>query len=446
MTALRRSRLAGLAGCTMLTAMLAVSAVTGAAAARAQTVARPFPSRSAALSWGSGLDGRLGDGLMDLNNNPAENRMLPGNMAGLTSGVAAVSAGEFHAMALTSDGRVWTWGDNLFGNLGTGLRGPGTGSALAAPVAGLSGVVQVAAGTWASYALRSDGTVWAWGLDSAVADAVTPTQVPGLTGVTQIAASPTGIVLALRSDGTVWGWGGDDFGVLGTGAPITGTSTPVQVKGLSGVTAIAVGGYFGLAITRHRVAGAPTPVTLVYAWGDNQFGELGDGTQDPPGGEPVPRVVPGLPQVTAIAAGTSDAMAIGRDGSVWAWGNNGLGQLGIASRNAPVLSPVETFAPGSGIIQISATLDHTLALRSNGTVLAFGLNSLGQLGTGTTSPTPLPVQVSNLTGALQVSAGRGYSLAVHQAPLINHPALGGSAVRVTKNSIPWGPVLRSGRS
>jgi alpha-tubulin suppressor-like RCC1 family protein len=418
MIVLRRSRLTG---CVVLTAGLAVSAVTGAGAARAQAAAQPFPTRSAAVSWGSGLDGRLGDGLMDLDNNPAENRMLPGTVVGLTSGVAAVSAGEFHAMALTSDGRVWTWGDNLFGNLGTGTRGPGTGRALAAPVAGLTGVVQVAAGTWASYALRSDGTVWAWGADLAVDGAVTPTQVPGLTGVTQIAANQGGPVLALRSDGTVWGWGSDSFGALGTGAGNSNASTPIRVKGLSGVTAIAVGGGFGLAITRHRVAGAPTPVTLVYAWGDNQFGELGDGTQDPPGGEPVPQVVRGLPQVTAIAAGSSDAMAIGSDGSVWAWGSDALGQLGIAPRTAPVLSPVETFAPGSGIIQVSAALDHTLALRSNDTVLAFGRNSLGQLGTGTTNQTPLPVQVSNLTGATQVSAGLGYSLAVHQAPLVQLP-------------------------
>ena len=86
-----------------------------------------------------------------------------------------------------------------------------------------------------------------------------------------------------------------------------------------------------------------------------------------------------------------------------------------------MLSPVETFAPGSGIIQVSATFDHTLALRSGGTVLAFGRNNEGQLGTGTTSPTSLPVQASNLTGASQVSAGHGYSLAEHQAPLIQTP-------------------------
>jgi alpha-tubulin suppressor-like RCC1 family protein len=132
-------------------------------------------------------------------------------------------------------------------------------------------------------------------------------------------------------------------------------------------------------------------------------------------------VVPGLPQVIGIAAGINDAMAVGSDGSVWAWGSDNVGQLGNAPQAAPVLRPVETFAPGSGIIQVSAAFDHTLALRSGGTVLAFGRNNWGQLGTGTTSPTSLPVQVSNLAGASQVSAGQGYSLAMHQAPLVQLP-------------------------
>jgi hypothetical protein len=204
MTVLRGSRPAGLAGCTVLTAGLAVSAVTGAGPARAQPAIHPLPTRSAAVSWGYGVFGRLGNGLPDPNGDPAQDRLLPGAMAGLTSGVVAVSAGEFSAMALTSDGRAWTWGDNLFGGLGTGTAGPpGTYTALAAPVAGLADVVQVAAGTWSSYALRADGTVWSWGLNTG---SLTPAQVPGLTGVTQIAVSEN-FALALRADGTVWGWG-----------------------------------------------------------------------------------------------------------------------------------------------------------------------------------------------------------------------------------------------
>jgi alpha-tubulin suppressor-like RCC1 family protein len=357
---------------------------------------------------------------MDPDNNPAENRLLPGNLTGLTSGVVAVSAGRFHGMALTSDGRVWTWGDNLFGNLGNGTRGPGTGSALAAPVAGLAGVVQIGAGTWVSYALRSDGTVWAWGADTAVSGALTPAQVPGLTGVTQISVG-AGLVLALRSDGTVWSWGSNDSGELGTGAGGAGSiDTPIQVNGLSGVTAIAAGDDTALAVVRRSVIGAPSPRTSVWAWGADQFGEFGDGTKDTLP-HPVPQVVPGLPQVTGIAVGVHDAFAIGTDGSVWGWGLDNAGQLGNAPQTADVLSPTRTFAPASGVIQISGALDHTLALRSNGTVVAFGQNNDGQLGIGTTSPTSPPVQVSNLTGASQVSVGPGYSLAVHQAPLVQLP-------------------------
>jgi alpha-tubulin suppressor-like RCC1 family protein len=411
MVVLRRSRLAG---CAALAAGLVVGTVTGASAARAQSAAPALPARSAAVSWGSGSDGRLGDG------NSAGNRLLPGAVTGLTSGVVAVSAGQYHAMALTSDGRVWTWGDNTSGELGTGTAGEGTGSALAAPVAGLNRAVQVAAGPAASYALRSDGTVWAWGNDDAVDGALTPTQVPGLAGVTQIAAGDSGYVLALRSDGTVWGWGSDLFGVLGAGAGGGSVSLPVQVKGLSGVTAIAAGGEVGMAVTHRKVAGAPTTLTSVWVWGYNQFGQFGDGTTDGQL-EPAPRVVPGLPQVTAIAAGPVDALVVSSDGSVWAWGRDLFGELGNSPRTAPVLRPIETFAPGSKIIQISATYFHTLALRADGTVLAFGKNSEGESGTGVTSPVSLPVQVSSLTGASQVSASYGYSLAVHQAPIAGKP-------------------------
>jgi alpha-tubulin suppressor-like RCC1 family protein len=403
---MRIQRGSRLAGGMVLAAGLAVSTVAGAGAARAQSAAGLLPARSAAMSWGSAVLGRLGDGQLDPDGNPASNRLRPGNVLGLTSGVVEVSAGYFNAMALTSDGRVWTWGSNLRGNLGNGTEGLGTGTA--APVAGLSGVTQVASGAWASYALRSDGTVWAWGNDEA-AGGLTPAQVPGLTGVTQIAASQTGFALALRSDGTVWGWGSNNDGQLGTGASASGNSTPVQVKGLSGVTAIAAGQDMGLAISRRTVNGVPTTLTSVYAWGSQQFGQLGTGATVP---QPVPQVVPGLPQVIGIAAGVNDSMAIGADGSVWAWGSDNVGQLGNSPRNAPVPSPIETFAPGSKIVQVSATSDHTLARRSDGTVLAFGSNGQGQLGIGTASPTSLPVQVSGLSGVTQVSAGRIYSLAV----------------------------------
>jgi alpha-tubulin suppressor-like RCC1 family protein len=418
MVVLKRSRLAG---CVALAAGLVVSVVTGAGAARAGAVTREFPTRSAPVSWGNGTCGVLGDGVLNTNF-PADNRMLPGSVVGLASGVVAVSAGDSFAMALTSDGRVWTWGENHSGNLGYGPVGPGVCTAVAAPVPGLSGVVQVAAGLWASYALRSDGTVWAWGNDAAVGGAVIPTPVPGLTGVTQIAAggfNGSGFVLALRSDGTVWGWGGDASGVLGAGAGPGGgsISAPIRVKGLSGVTAISAGWESALAITHRQVAGVPTTLTTVWAWGAGTLGN-GAASSQP---QPVPQVVPGLPQVTSVVTGGFYALAVGADGSVWGWGSDNVGQLGNAPHSVPLLRPVETFAPGSKIIQISASSDHTLALRSDGTVLAFGYNAEGQIGDGTTSQTSLPVQVSDLTGATQVSANSYYSLAVHQGPLRQLP-------------------------
>jgi alpha-tubulin suppressor-like RCC1 family protein len=196
------------------------------------------------------------------------------------------------------------------------------------------------------------------------------------------------------------------------------------VNGLSGVTEIAAGmAYLGLAVARRTVHGIRTTLTSVYSWGSDESGQLGysvPGTQ--PGSQPVPQVVPGLPQVTGIATGVGDALAIGADGSVWGWGRDQYGQLGNSPRTASELSPVETFAPGSGITQISTTNDFTLALRSDGTVLAFGANEKGQAGTGTTSPTSTPVQVSGLTGVSQISACYSYGLAVHRVLALSLPA------------------------
>ena len=106
---------------------------------------------------------------------------------------------------------------------------------------------------------------------------------------------------------------------------------------------------------------------------------------------------------------------LGTDGTVWAWGDDSAGQLGNARSSIPVTRPVNTIGTGSGITQLSAGDFHVLALKSNGTVLAWGSNGSGQLGNGTTTAAG-PVQVTGLTNATQVAAGERFSLAVHTVP------------------------------
>ncbi len=391
MKVLQRSRrLARLAGCAALTVGLAGTAVAGSPPAQAR-VTWPTVDRHVAVSWGS------------------NGSSTPVQVTGLT-GVIQVAAGGLHSLALRSDGTVWAWGNNWFGQLGNGTTcfcSVGT----PVQVMGLTGVIQVAAGGVHSLALRSDGTVWAWGTGGTGSVPLTPVQVTGLTGVTKISAGDM-FSLALRSDGTVWAWGHNQFGQLGNGTTAD-SPVPVQVTGLSQVTSISAGFDASLA-TRTR---GNTALTSVWMWGGNAYGQLGDGTVT---SHLTPEQVTGIntPYIAGISAGHHFAVVLGTDGSAWGWGADESGQLDNAPTSNPVTRPVQMTWTGSGITQLSAGYDHVLALESNGTVLAWGDNSAGELGDGGTTSTIGPVQVPGLTNVSQVSAGGQFSLAVHVPPWI----------------------------
>ena len=250
-----------------------------------------------------------------------------------------VAAGGGHGLAVRSDGTVWAWGSNGAGELGDGTT---TSRSTPVRVTGLSGVTQVAAGGLFSVALRSDGTVWAWGDNrggqlgrgTTSNHAVTPVRVRGLARVTKISAGS--FVLALRSDGSVRAWGDNRRGQLGNGTTAS-SPVPVKVAGLSGVTRIAAGWDVSIA-TR---ASAISAVTSVWTWGGNDRGQLGDGTLT---SRSTPERVSGLPvYIAGISAGGGFvaclggtlsgggfAAVLGTDGTVWAWGDQSAGQLGDA--------------------------------------------------------------------------------------------------------------------
>jgi alpha-tubulin suppressor-like RCC1 family protein len=388
--------------------------VVVAGPAQAQPLLK-LPPRSAAVSWGDNQHGQLGNGSTTASATYA-------GVSGLSSGVAQVSAGAYNSMALTTGGTVWTWGDGEA--LGTGSTAD---SAVPVQVPGLAGITQIAAGQGFAFdlALRADGTVWGWGLnvlgqlgDGNAVPVLTPVQATGLTGVTQIAAGD-GFSLALRSDGTVWAWGWNRDGVLGGGTPTPGTSdVPVQVPGLSDVTQIAAGYTSAMAVRVQARRGGL--VRTVWTWGGNSNGQLGDGTTTD---SATPAEVSGInvPSVTAISAGGAFSMVLGSDGSVWGWGANGGGELGNGT-TAGELRPAEIL--DGAVTGISAGGGHALALLRGGSVLAWGT---GLFGTGTSSLTP--EVVPSLAGVTQVSAGGDYSLAVHQVVLVFVPGGAPGALR-----------------
>lgn len=348
--------------------------------------------------------------------------------------------GMRHSIARKDNGTVWTWGYNGHGQLGTGDSLSST-EPLQVPDPGgmgyFSDVLSVAAGAYHSLALKEDGTVWAWGFNwyGQLGDGTAilanigrtrPVQVlgPGGSGfLNQISDIAAGAYhnLALKDDGTVWAWGFNTEGQLGNNDN-TATSVPVQVLGpggsgfLTGITAIAAGYRHSLALKNDGT---------VWAWGFNEYSQLGNGTRTD-SWVPVQVHNPDgsgfLTGITDISAGSRQSLALHSDGSLWSWGFNRNGQIGngsflTASRPVQV---VNTDQSGflTDIIQALCENDSALALKNDGTVWTWGVNRYGQLGNGTTVyHSPVPVQVSGpggagvLTDISNISAGGDHMLA-----------------------------------
>jgi alpha-tubulin suppressor-like RCC1 family protein len=285
-------------------------------------------------AWGSNGSGQLGTGNTISSASPQQ-------VDGI-SGVTQVAAGWSHSLALRSDGTVWAWGDNTAGELGNGTS---TQSLVPVPVTGLTGVVQVAAGNQWSMALRSDGTVWGWGgnqwgqlgvVDPTAID--TPVQLQGLSRVTSIAAGTfSGMAVETRGLFTILNsvvtWGQDFSGQLGNGtACLCGYPNPQPVSvNVPDVQQIAAGAQFAMVLGTDG---------SVWEWGDNTYGELHDQGSDSARATPFESIGPGS-GITQIAAGGYFALALLSNETVEGWGDDQYGQLGNGNTEFESLAPVQ---------------------------------------------------------------------------------------------------------
>jgi alpha-tubulin suppressor-like RCC1 family protein len=313
--------------------------------------------------------------------------------------VIAIASGT-NSLALKSDGSVWAWGRGDEGQLGNGTR---TDSNVPVRVANLNCVTAIAVGGNQGLALRTDGSAWAWGGnsrgqlgDGTGANSDTPVAVNGLgAGVVAIAAGDQNS-LALKSDGSVWAWGRNDRGQLGNGTS-NDSEVPVPVSGLaSGVIQIADGGDFSLAL---RTDGS------VWGWGNNFSGQLGNATPETLN---TPTPVKGLAAgVKAISVGEGHSLALLANGSVLAWGKNTSGELGNGTtKDTPV--PTLVSGLGSGVIAVAVGRDDfSLALKSDGSVWAWGWGAAGQLGDGSSADRHVPTPVTGLRNGVTAIAGGG---------------------------------------
>lgn len=333
-----------------------------------------------ASCWGYNDKGQLGDGTW-------EDRHVPTDVSGLSTGVRATSSGRDHTCALLDTGGVKCWGYNFYGQLGDD-----TNLDRAAPVAvhGLStGVSAITAGSYHTCALLDSGTVLCWGRntygqlgDGTTNERHTPVPVNGLSSRVTAIAAGWGHNCALLEGGGVWCWGANGSGQLGNGSNNQST-VPVEVSGLStGAVAIST-------LNSHSCALLGSGI--VECWGDNISGQLGDGTAY---NRTTPVVVIGLTSgTTAISAGEAHTCALLSTGGVMCWGKNSSGQLGDGTTNES-RTPVEAYGLSSGVTRIAAGANHTCVVISSGGVRCWGKNVYGQLGDGTSDGIPTPLSVS----------------------------------------------------
>lgn len=281
-------------------------------------------------SYGDNNAGVLGIGSsLAMTTTPMQVVTAPNNTP--LNDVVAVASFAFHSVALKSNGTVWTWGQGSWGQLGDGTTTEHNSAVqvLVSSNTPLTNVIAIAAGNNVSYAIKGDGTVWAWGWNANFAMGVGATttqslwamQVPGLTGITAVAVGYQNTV-ALKSDGTVWTWGRNTDGQLGDGSSLTATrSTPSMISRFTGVKRISSHWSTTLA-----VKGDGT----LWAWGLNDSGQIGDGTTT---NRTTPVKVSTLTGVEEIASGTAHSLAITHDDKAFAWGSNSFGELGNGTTN-----------------------------------------------------------------------------------------------------------------
>ena len=362
-------------------------------------------------TWGKNNDGQLG------NDDAPNSTNIPGpvfDQFSMPFGVefSAVSTGYEHMCAIGNDNKTYCWGENTYGTLGDGTSGPASPTPVEVILP--SGVILIdisARGTDHVCALGNDDKTYCWGRNhhgqlgdgTLGTNRLTPVEVVLPSGVifTAISAGEDWYhTCALGNDNKAYCWGSNSHGQLGDGTSGTDRRNPVEVVLPSGVifTAISAGEGHVCALGDDDKA---------YCWGENNDGEIGDGTSGPDKLTPVEVTLPSGVIFTTIGAGDKDTCALGNDNKAYCWGSNSHGQLGDGTSGTDRLTPVEVVLP-SGVIFTALNVGdkHNCALGDNDQAYCWGSNSDGQIGNGTSGPDELiPVVVNGGHKFLDISAG-----------------------------------------
>lgn len=308
---------------------------------------------------------------------------------------------------------LWGWGRNDVGQLGNGST-YNASYGMSSPVSAVGGFtdwIQISAGFGfaTSAAIRANGTAWSWGKNNkgqlgnntAFVDVSSPVSVVGgFTDWTQISTNGLTTV-AVRANGTAWSWGYNNTGQLGIGSSGGYRSSPVSVVGgFTNWIQISMGAQHTVAIRANGTA---------WAWGLGSLGRLGDNallTKNSP-----VSVIGGFTDWIQIQGAGTHTIALRANGTIWSWGgNSSKGCLGNGSTTGSSTSPISVVGGFTDWVQISSSMYHTLAIRSNGSAWGWGYNQAGRIGDNTTTIRNSPVSViGGFTDWVQVNAGTDHS-------------------------------------
>jgi alpha-tubulin suppressor-like RCC1 family protein len=265
---------------------------------------------------------------------------------------------------------------------------------------------QVATGSQFSCAIKTDGTLWAWGRNEYgqlglgnLTNYSSPKQIGALTTWAKISCALGGWhAIAIKTDGTMWSWGRNEYGQLGTGN-VTYFSSPVQIGALTTWAKISCGGNFSIAIKTDGTA---------WAWGQGNSGQRGDSTTTTTRNSPIQ--IGALTNWQDISCGYDHSIAVKTDGTIWSWGSGNSGALGLGNVNQYAspkqIGALTTWAtPSSGGI-------HSIAIKTDGTLWSWGRNNEGQLGKNNTTSYSSPVQVGALTTWNKAACGVFHTTAI----------------------------------
>jgi alpha-tubulin suppressor-like RCC1 family protein len=329
-------------------------------------------------TWGSNLYGQLGE-------SGRTNTKIPVRLG--TGTWSAVSAGIKHVLAIKSDGTLWAWGDNYYGQVGNGYYGITYN--LLQKISSETTWVSVSAGDSHSHAIKSDGTLWAWGRNSwgELGDGFTdekhvPTKIGAATDWATVSAGAYHGV-GLKTNGSLWAWGDNGWGQRGDDTTdLKPTQGPTQIGSATGWLS---------ARTEWAHSFAIKPDGTLWAWGYNLGSMFGNGTSL--SSNPTPTQI-GSSSYLAAAPGYKHSLAIKSDGTLWGCGSNEFGQVGTGTVGQ--FSVEDTFAQvGSETTWLFASAGkmHSLAIKSDGSLWAWGDNIYGELGDGSTLQKSRPVLV-----------------------------------------------------